>query len=62
MTMHADGDIEIAKNRLPSVLKSFHMDLIDVPQDEDCLFTSLGLFLQQYYGSITDVNSDFTLT
>ncbi len=46
MTMHADGDIEIAKNRLPSVLKSFHMNLIDVPQDGDCLFTSVGLFLQ----------------
>ena len=34
------------------------MDSIDVPHDGDCLFTSIALFLLQYYGSNTDVNSD----
>ena len=35
------------KNRLSSVLESYQLKAIDVPEDGDCLFTSIAIYIEQ---------------
>ena len=50
---YADSD----QQRLLNVLESFDLELVGVPADGDCLFTSVALFIQQCFK--TPENSEF---
>ena len=39
------------KNRLGSVLESYQLKAIDVPEDGDCLFTSVAMYIDQLFKS-----------
>ena len=49
-----NGDVEIHRKRLDTVLQSFELDSHDVPHDGDCLFACIAVYLHRCFTIVSE--------